>query len=41
MSHDDEQAHEGVVGFPRVSGDEPNYSTIRSGHGWFSPRERG
>ena len=31
----------GMFGFPRVSGDEPNYLTHQSGTPKFSPRERG
>ena len=29
------------VGFPRVSGDEPNMDGLRDAHHAFSPRERG
>ena len=33
--------HEGVPGFPRVSGDEPLLGTRRWSVTEFSPRERG
>ena len=30
-----------VLGFPRVSGDEPTYNAIKAFQEAFSPRERG
>ena len=30
-----------LVGFPRVSGDEPGGGVYRRTRDWFSPRERG
>ena len=34
-------APDGVLGFPRVSGDEPLLDTHLRGMAMFSPRERG
>mgnify|MGYP007072661371 CR=1 FL=1 len=34
-------AYATVIGFPRVSGDEPNYTYRLRTDGVFSPRERG
>ena len=41
MSPDDAGLASGVIGFPRVSGDEPLQAALVTGGMEFSPRERG
>ena len=41
MSHRRSQSIRNLVGFPRVSGDEPTYGIVTERKELFSPRERG
>ena len=41
MSRDIAESYAADDGFPRVSGDEPQFSVYRYGAVAFSPRERG
>ena len=41
MSLSDRRVGQAAFGFPRVSGDEPEYQELGTLLGAFSPRERG
>ena len=41
MSPTRTRQHRALLGFPRVSGDEPDYWSDISSYELFSPRERG